>query len=339
MRAIQKRKNDYLQAFTKETLLKDNGNQVASNTLKVYNKQIEYFNTWLLELGKPLNDRTFSEYFDYLKKSKKQGGKSLENGSIKVAKGALKKAIKRKAGKNEANLWITDKLFKEIRTGKKVTTISDSDIFTYEQIDRLLSVSNEQTSCIIDFLYHTACRVTELINAKVKNVKPNGNIKIQIEGKGRKQRKVAISLDSYNEINKVFPGKKGQLKEFIFENHLGGQLDQGNIFRMLQKACQEKLYPEISIRKQPISCHKFRHTRAKHILEMGIDIKALSLFLGHADVATTCEFYLASTVNLDNLLEMDLKRRAGILANKKKTKSNKNWQFDNVKIINKLKGN
>jgi len=286
--------------------VKKNKTAISVNTFRNYNNQLEYFNKWLRDNNEIVSPENVLKYFNYLQ-NPGRGNSAKLPGSINLAKSAIKRKLKDMAGTNPALLWGTEKVFEQVQTGTKIKAIGPDDIFTIEQIKKLVNESEPATGALIEMLYHGAVRVNELITATLKNCKVNGNTKITVIGKGNKQREIAIPADTYKRINKFWPGKPGQKKIYLFENYRGGKLDQGGIFRRLQKACQTVLFPDLSLRKQPISAHKFRHSQATHLLKFqGWTLKAVSLYLGHANIQTTAEYYDHSVIDLDQMLSKSI---------------------------------
>jgi len=135
-------------------------------------------------------------------------------------------------------------------------------------------------SLVFQFLYYTDCRADECLKSKIKNVKKNGNVKIDVIGKGYKERRVAIPLELYEKIMEVYNGK-----EYIFETRTGKPLDRGYVIRNLTKASKHLL------NGKRVNLHMFRHTRATHLLkDQNNDIKSVSTFLGHSTSTPTLKF-------------------------------------------------
>lgn len=139
--------------------------------------------------------------------------------------------------------------------------------------------------CMIEILYGTGLRVSELINLTVSAV----NIKmgyINVIGKGDKQRIVPIAnmtkeilTDYLNNYREEFLGENDS--SLLFFNNHGNKLSREEFYLILKQ-----IVKETSINKN-ISPHTIRHTFATHLLENGADLRSIQELLGHSDISTT----------------------------------------------------
>lgn len=141
-----------------------------------------------------------------------------------------------------------------------------------------------QNRCMVELLYATGMRISELLNLKLSDV----NIKmgfVKVLGKGNKERLVPISdyvaklLDQYikdfrDELNKNHDS-------LLFFNQHGKSLSRQEFYYILKN-----IINATSINKK-ISPHTIRHTFATHLLENGADLRSIQELLGHSDIATT----------------------------------------------------
>lgn len=165
----------------------------------------------------------------------------------------------------------------EIRTDK---SIGKDKCLTEAQIKELIKVSTEKTGLLIEFLYLTACRVSELINIRLSHCKINKHVKIRILGKGKKERFVYITNDLYKRINEVYNGKN-----YLFESKSGKKLNRVNVTKQIKKVGRRL--------GLDISSHTFRHSKAIDLLiNKGYSIQVASKFLGHSTPTTTSDMYI-----------------------------------------------
>ena len=142
---------------------------------------------------------------------------------------------------------------------------------------------SSRNKTIIDFMYSTGCRVSELINVEESDIDIEEAF-VRLEGKGSKQRivplgsKVLINLENYLPLrNKDRKNKNNKL--FISKSYKN--LDRTAIFRIIKSTgvkagINKELYP-----------HILRHSAATHMLEGGCDLRTVQEFLGHSSVSTT----------------------------------------------------
>ena len=162
-------------------------------------------------------------------------------------------------------------------------------VLSPNEIDKLIDFYNHdlfissRNKTIIDFMYSTGCRVSELINVEESDIDIEDAF-VRLEGKGSKQRivplgsKVLINLESYLPLrNKDRKSKNNKL--FISKSYKN--LDRTAVFRIIKSTgvkagIHKELYP-----------HILRHSAATHMLEGGCDLRTVQEFLGHSSVSTT----------------------------------------------------
>lgn len=162
-------------------------------------------------------------------------------------------------------------------------------VLSPNEIDKLIDFYNHdlfissRNKTIIDFMYSTGCRVSELINVEESDIDIEDAF-VRLEGKGSKQRivplgsKVIINLESYLPLrNKDRKSKNNKL--FISKSYKN--LDRTAVFRIIKSTgvkagIHKELYP-----------HILRHSAATHMLEGGCDLRTVQEFLGHSSVSTT----------------------------------------------------
>ena len=171
-----------------------------------------------------------------------------------------------------------------IMTEKKLPNVlSPSEIgILIDFYDHDLFISSRNKT-IIDFMYSTGCRVSELINVEESDIDIEEAF-VRLEGKGSKQRivplgsKVLINLENYLPLrNKDRKNKNNKL--FISKSYKN--LDRTAVFRIIKSTgvkagINKELYP-----------HILRHSAATHMLEGGCDLRTVQEFLGHSSVSTT----------------------------------------------------
>lgn len=147
---------------------------------------------------------------------------------------------------------------------------------------------------ILEMLYATGARVSELVNLDVDDVIDSSLIRLF--GKGSKERVVPMgsyaqrALDAY--LTRTRPGlaKLGRGTPALFLNQRGTRLSRQTAWQVIQDAAvAAKLEVEVSP-------HTLRHSFATHLLEGGADIRVVQELLGHSSVATT-QIYTMVTVD------------------------------------------
>lgn len=141
---------------------------------------------------------------------------------------------------------------------------------------------------ILSLLYDSGTRVQELIDLKVSNLTLDGNSKVVITGKGNKTRIVPINKEVSKILKQYIKNFELKNSDILFTNKYGNKITRQGIFYIIEKYINraKKVKPEI-YKNTSISPHSFRHSKAMHLLENGVNLIYIRDFLGHVSVDTT----------------------------------------------------
>ena len=171
----------------------------------------------------------------------------------------------------------------------------------YGEIEKILEIPNKETTlglrnaCILEILYSTGIRVSELVNLKIRDI-DFYNKKIRVLGKGNKERIVLFGnrcghlLERYIKESRAVLNKKKV--EYLFLNNLGQNISVRSIENIIDKIEKEACL------KFSISPHVFRHTFATHLLDNGADLNSVKELLGHENLNTTAIYTHVSNERL-----------------------------------------
>lgn len=213
---------------------------------------------------------------------------------------ALKKAIKAHPliENNVSALAMVEEKFKQIRTVKSEERIRESQYLTKSEIDAILeelyrldTQRSLKTAILIESLFQTACRASELIGMDHSDVtRLKDRVEIKILGKNSKMRTVMMSDFLYEMIRSHF-SKRGPL----FTSERGQVMTRHGLH-------QQVLYVSKKYVGRKLGPHALRHSKAMEMLERGVSIKKVSGYLGHSDVATTLRYYVHETATHGDVL-------------------------------------
>lgn len=156
-----------------------------------------------------------------------------------------------------------------------------------ESID-LTHPQGPRNKAIIETLYGSGLRVSELINLKISDLYFDEDL-ILINGKGNKQRLVPMGNMSKKQI-KVYISDHRKTKDIKYRDTLFLNRNGRNISRVMIFNIVNELAKKNNIKKK-ISPHTFRHSFATHILENGADLRTIQQMMGHENITTT-EIYM-----------------------------------------------
>ena len=161
-------------------------------------------------------------------------------------------------------------------------TISVSDVNRLIDIYDHSNYMNSRNLTLIDFMYSTACRVSELCDVRVSDLDFEEDF-VKLFGKGSKQRIVPIGSELKINLSKYlkFRNDLKTQEPYLFLSKNMNQLDRSAIFRIIKKSAT------LSHNALSIHPHTLRHSAATHMLEAGCDLRTLQELLGHTSVSTT----------------------------------------------------
>jgi integrase/recombinase XerD len=164
-------------------------------------------------------------------------------------------------------------------------------ILSRQEVESLLSQPNgsnplgQRDKALMEILYATGLRVSELVNLKLSNVNLEAGY-VRMMGKGSKERIVPMGSKAL-EVLKAYLSEgrprllKGRSSSYLFLNLRGNPLTRQGFWKVIKK------YGRSAGIKKEITPHKLRHSFATHLLEGGADLRSVQIMLGHVDISTT----------------------------------------------------
>lgn len=181
------------------------------------------------------------------------------------------------------------------------------EVLTEDEINQLIKsvdlnhVFGQRNKTIIEVLYGTGIRVSELVNLQLSNIFFKESI-LKVNGKGDKERFVPLGKIASTEI-KTYINIRDKMKidskntDILFINRYGRKLTRSMIFKIITDASRS-----IGLEKK-ISPHTLRHSFATHLLKNGADLRTIQLILGHESITTTEIYTHLDTFHLEEVLK------------------------------------
>jgi integrase/recombinase XerD len=179
------------------------------------------------------------------------------------------------------------------------------EVLSTAEVDTLLARPDPSTPrggrdrAMLELLYATGVRVSELINLKVLSVNLESGY-IRTMGKGAKERLVPVGTKAIEALRDYLADGRPQMVRganlpFLFLNFRGRPLTRQGFWKII------KQYGKRAGIKKQITPHTLRHSFATHLLEAGADLRTVQVMLGHEDISTT---QIYTHVTRDKLLEL-----------------------------------
>ncbi len=165
-------------------------------------------------------------------------------------------------------------------------------VLTLDEVNALLSAPDLSSPlgirdrCMLEVLYATGVRVSELVTLKLSSLNLELGL-VRVLGKGEKVRLVPLGEPALNflklyltEVRPRLENKKS--KDFVFLNRLGSPMTRQRFWQIIKDYANKAGIP-----LEKISPHVLRHSFATHLLEGGADLRSIQLLLGHSSITTT----------------------------------------------------
>ncbi len=169
----------------------------------------------------------------------------------------------------------------------------DIDVLYPEEVDALLQAPKGQAieslrdRAILETLFSTGLRISELINLDRDDVRANTN-EIPVRGKGNKVRVVFLS-DSAKKVIRFYAQERHDVDPALFIRHKKGAIGPNDDLRLTARSVQRliKKYAAAAGLTKRITPHTLRHSFATDLLSNGADVRQVQQLLGHASITTT----------------------------------------------------
>ena len=276
--------------------------QASPNTLASYERDIVQFDRYFSEQGKKIFDLTkddMQEYIDHLK----EVGKS--NSTISRSTASLKSFYRYLVNKKLAEENIAENIEAPKVDRKEPMILTTAEIETLLEQPDLSELKGQRDKAMLEILYATGIRVTELVSLRIEDVNLNsGYIRVK---KKNSERHIPLgnrSLKCLKEyIEKVRPLLiRTEEEKTLFINTNGQKMTRQGYWKIL------KQYKEQAKIDKDITPHTIRHSFAVHMLQNGAEIKTVQELLGHTDVASTMMYTQIVNPNVkDDYFKSDMK--------------------------------
>ncbi|GIP32310.1 site-specific tyrosine recombinase XerD [Paenibacillus sp. J2TS4] len=248
-------------------------------------------------------ERDLSQYIDYLRDT---GITSLDGLAPADVQGYLLHLKKKgKASSTLSRTMVSIRSFHRFLLQERTITKDPSahmesprqekklpKILTFEEVERLLETPQSSTAAglrdkaMLELLYATGIRVSELISLEVGNVNLGMGF-VRCIGKGSKERIIPVGRTATEWLNEYLSTgrpqllKPAQADSTLFLNRRGTGMTRQGFWKIIKQYAREAL-----ITKE-ITPHTLRHSFATHLLDNGADLRAVQEMLGHSDISTT----------------------------------------------------
>ena len=255
--------------------------QASENTVASYERDVLQFNNYFENKGKKIFDLTredMQEYIDYLISL----GRS--NSTVSRSTASIKNLYRYLINKNLVEENIAENIDAPKVDRKEPMILTSKEIEMLLEQPDLSELKGQRDKAMLEILYATGIRVTELISLRLEDVNlSSGYIKVKKKNVERHIPLGNLSLKCLKEyINKVRPLLiRTEEEKTLFINKKKQKMTRQGYWKIL------KQYKEQAKIDKDITPHTIRHSFAVHMLQNGTELKTVQELLGHTDVAST----------------------------------------------------
>jgi integrase/recombinase XerD len=254
---------------------------LARNTLESYRRDLTQFGEWLAERKRPLQQVVLEDLQDYL------AVRSAATKSRSVAR--LIASLRRfyryllREGKIDADPSLLLDSPKLPRSLPK--SLTEDDVVALLNAPSDAELLGLRDRAMLETLYATGLRVSELVNLKVAEVSIADGV-LRVTGKGSKTRLVPLGEEALDWLTRYMKEARlaildGQISDSMFVTQRGGAMTRQAFWYLIKR------YATRAGIHKALSPHVLRHAFATHLLNHGADLRVVQMLLGHADISTT----------------------------------------------------
>ena len=267
---------------------------LSQNSVKSYQSDLLHFMEWSIQVlkipAKLTTSQDINKYIKYLfDQDFKSSSVNRKISSIKAYFIFLKK-------KKYINVIPTEDMPIPKQNKNLPNSMSEKDVETLLSCINTKKDIEIRDKAMVELLYATGVRVSELINIKFSNIDMNRNV-VRVLGKGSKERLIPFGDKAHDSITKYLQIRgKSQAKELFLSN-------RGKILSRVSFWNRVKVYLIRCNLKSNISPHTLRHAFATHLLNRGADLRSVQMLLGHSDLSTTQIYTHIAKQRLSDILK------------------------------------
>lgn len=255
---------------------------LSKNTLSAYRADLMSLARWLAERNLRLLDAdrdTLVEFIDF----RVQGGARPRSTARQLSSFRRLYRYMLREGKLEEDPTA------HIQMPKIGRTLPKS--LTEEEVEALLRAPNvsDPLGCrdrtMLEVLYATGLRVTELINLRYSEVSLSQGV-VRITGKGDRERLIPLFDEAQTWLARFIEGARLEIllerqTEYLFPTRRGDRMTRQAFWHIIKR------YAKAAGIEKDLSPHTLRHAFATHLLNNGADLRVVQMLLGHSDLSTT----------------------------------------------------
>jgi len=168
-----------------------------------------------------------------------------------------------------------------------------------EQMQSLLEAPDASTKTglrdrvLLMLMYNTGARVSEITALRIGDLHLDDGGVVHIHGKGRKQRSVPLWRQTVRLLRQWLKEIEHSSEKPLLPNARGNAMTRAGVAQRLRHAVGLAVQRDPTLGNRRVSPHTIRHTTAMHLLQSGVDLSVIAMWLGHESIQTTHQYLQA----------------------------------------------
>ncbi len=255
---------------------------LSRNTLAAYRTDLTSLARWLDESGKTLGQARRGELLDYIAWRVEAGARPRSTArQLSSFRGFFRHLLREGARKDDPTAQI-----EMPKIGRPLPkSLSESEVEALLEAPDTSTCLGHRDRTMLEVLYATGLRVTELVNLRLNQVNLNQGV-MRVVGKGNKERLIPLGEESLEWIDQFIRGPRAEIlldrqSDYLFPTRRGDHMTRQAFWHLIKR------YATKSKVEKGLSPHTLRHAFATHLLNHGADLRVVQMLLGHSDLSTT----------------------------------------------------
>ncbi|MBT8422096.1 MAG: site-specific tyrosine recombinase XerD [Gammaproteobacteria bacterium] len=255
---------------------------LSANTLGAYRADLVALRRWLAERDVSLIYATRSDLLAFIAHRTEQGAKPRSTArQLSSFRRFYRFLLREGVIKDDPTVKI-----EMPRIGRSLPqSLSEGEVESLLAAPDVNDPLGHRDRTMLEVLYATGLRVSELINLKQSEVNLNQGV-ARIVGKGGRERLIPLGEEAQNWLRDFIAGPRGEIllerqTDYLFPTRRGDRMTRQAFWHIIKR------YSKIAGISSKMSPHTLRHAFATHLLNNGADLRVVQMLLGHSDLSTT----------------------------------------------------
>ncbi|MEM1262190.1 MAG: site-specific tyrosine recombinase XerD [Pseudomonadota bacterium] len=255
---------------------------LSKNTLGAYRADLVALARWLPEVGATLHDASKADLLAFIAYRVDNGAKPRSTArQLSSFRRFYRYLIREKRISEDPTLDI-----EMPRIGRSLPkSLTETEVENLLNAPTIDDPLGHRDRAMLELLYATGVRVSELINLKLSQINLNQGV-LRIVGKGDRERLIPLGAESQRWLTEFIEGPRVEIllerqTDYVFPTRRGDRMTRQAFWHIIKRYAQKA-----GVGKK-MSPHTLRHAFATHLLNNGADLRVVQLLLGHSDLSTT----------------------------------------------------